>query len=83
VRPGVPLERQVEADLLWIRQPFLNADHPFEKIVVHGHTPAEQAYLGAHRIGVDTGAYATGLLTAVRLQGADRRLLQARAPHLS
>lgn len=79
VRPGVPLEAQREPDLLWIRQDFLNASGPFGKIVVHGHTPAEAAFLGEHRIGIDTGAYATGVLTAVRLEDDDRRLIQVGA----
>jgi serine/threonine protein phosphatase 1 len=77
LRPGVALDAQSEHDLLWIRQDFLGAARPFEKVVVHGHTPAEEAYLGDCRIGIDTGAYATGVLTAVRLDGPDRRLIQA------
>jgi serine/threonine protein phosphatase 1 len=81
LRPGVPLGAQQERDLLWIRQEFLTAQRPFEKIVVHGHTPADEPFMGAHRIGIDTGAYATGLLTAVRLEGDDRRLIQSAAPH--
>ena len=79
LRPGVALSAQRELDLLWIRQDFLGARRGFEKIVVHGHTPAEEAYMGDHRIGVDTGAYATGVLTAVRLQDADRRFIQVSA----
>jgi serine/threonine protein phosphatase 1 len=78
VRPGVALSEQSEHDLLWIRREFLNADRPSEKIVVHGHTPTQDAFLGEHRIGIDTGAYATGVLTAVRLYDADRRLIQSR-----
>jgi len=78
VRPGVPIERQVEADLLWIRGPFLETERSGDKVVVHGHTPADQAEMTPWRIGVDTGAYATGLLSAVRLHGAGRQLLQAR-----
>jgi serine/threonine protein phosphatase 1 len=77
LRPGVALEAQSEHDLLWIRQEFLNSSRPFEKIVVHGHTPAEEAFLGDNRIGIDTGAYATGVLTAVRLEGANQRFIQA------
>ncbi len=46
--------------------------------MVHGHTPAEEAYADHRRIGLDTGAYATGLLTAMRLEGDERRLVQAR-----
>src|SRR5581483_9520913 len=65
VRPGVALNEQDEHDLLWIRDEFLNETRPSEKVIVHGHTPAEAPYLDHRRIGVDTGAYATGVLTAV------------------
>ena len=80
VRPGVPLDRQVERDLLWIRAEFLQSTARFGKIIVHGHTPMEEPQLvPGRRIGVDTGAYATGLLTAVRLDDAGARILQGRA----
>ena len=69
VRPGVPLERQTEHDLLWIRGEFLEGPLPTDRIVVHGHTPGGEPSTGPGRIGVDTGAYATGILTALRLQG--------------
>ena len=78
VRPGIPLELQTEEDLLWIREDFLRHERPFEKVVVHGHTPGE-VYVGQHRIGIDTGAYATGLLTAIKLKGDERTLIQMRA----
>ena len=83
LRPGIAIEDQDEHDLMWIRDDFLNEQKPFEKVVVHGHTPEEAPFLGACRIGVDTGAYATGVLTAVRLIGEDRTILQSKAPHLS
>lgn len=79
VRPGVALEDQAERDLLWIRQEFIQEPGPHPKVIVHGHTPTEEAQLTRWRLGVDTGCYATGLLTAVRLQDADQRLIQARA----
>jgi serine/threonine protein phosphatase 1 len=78
VRPGVPLDRQSEQDLLWIRQEFLSRPKPSDRVVVHGHTPAELPQLTRWRIGVDTGAYATGVLTAVRLWGVEQTVLQAR-----
>ncbi len=76
-RPGVALAVQSPEDLMWIRQPFL--DHPglFEQVVVHGHTPTETVHSDARRIGVDTGAYATNVLSAVRLERETRVLLQA------
>jgi serine/threonine protein phosphatase 1 len=81
VAPGRPLTAQREADLLWIRKDFLDASRPCAKVVVHGHTwrSADPELLDG-RIGVDTGAYETGVLTAVRLEGSDRRVLQARDP---
>ena len=78
VRPGVALEDQLERDLLWIRYEFLNDRGPFDKVIVHGHTPAEEPQMLKHRLGLDTGAYATGVLTAVRLYGVEQRLIQAR-----
>ena len=77
VRPGVELEEQDPHDLMWIREEFLRGSATFSKTVVHGHTPEEDAFVSDRRIGVDTGAYATGKLTAVVLEGADRRLIQA------
>jgi len=75
VRPGVALAQQTEQDLLWSRAEFLGEKRPFEKIIVHGHTPVETPFLGATRIAIDTGAYATGALTAVRLEGAHRAVV--------
>jgi serine/threonine protein phosphatase 1 len=79
VRPGVPLDQQAERDLLWIRQEFLAQRGRFEKVIVHGHTPMQAPQLTPFRLGVDTGAYATGVLTAVRLEGETQRVMQARA----
>ena len=71
LRPGRPLEEQSESDLLWIRDEFLNDSRPFENIVVHGHTPIDTPHRDYRRIGVDTGAYMSGQLSAVRLCGED------------
>ena len=79
VRPGIAWDQQAERDLLWIRQEFLQEKGPFGKVIVHGHTPTEEAQLTRHRLGIDTGCYATGLLTAVRLQDAEQRLIQVKA----
>jgi serine/threonine protein phosphatase 1 len=75
VRHGVELEAQSERDMLWIRDAFLEETRPFEKFVVHGHSPTNEPYFGPHRICVDTGAYATGVLTAARLLDADRSFI--------
>jgi len=81
VRPGAPLARQAEVDLLWIRKGFVDAAGPFEKVIVHGHTwTDEQPQMLAHRLGLDTGAFATGVLTAVRLSEGEREVLQVRRP---
>jgi serine/threonine protein phosphatase 1 len=76
-QPGTPLDEQTDRDLMWIRKPFLEDDSRFEKIVVHGHTPAAEAYADHRRVGLDTGAYMTGVLTACRFQGGERRLIQS------
>ncbi|HEY8571085.1 metallophosphoesterase family protein [Phenylobacterium sp.] len=81
LRPGAPLAAQAEHDLLWIRRPFLDCETPFEKVVVHGHTWFdERPQLLEHRIGLDTGAFATGVLTAMRFEDGERALLQAGKP---
>lgn len=71
IRPGVALEAQRGSDLRWIRDPFLDHGRPLDKIVVHGHTISDGLDVRPHRIGVDTGAYSTGRLTALGLE-ADR-----------
>lgn len=68
-RPGIPLDQQSTRDLMWIRGSFLDSEVPFERIVVHGHTPAPDIHSDQRRIGVDTKAYASGILSAVRLSG--------------
>ncbi|QTC91464.1 metallophosphoesterase family protein [Brevundimonas goettingensis] len=77
-RPGIALAEQSEQDLMWIRGDFLGGRTPFEKVVVHGHTPEEAVHADSRRIGIDTGAYATGVLTGLRLEGDTRQLLQTR-----
>lgn len=79
IHPSRPLARQRESDLLWIREPFLTKTGRFEKVVVHGHTwTDERPQLLDHRLALDTGAYATGALTAAVLDGGEVRILQAR-----
>ncbi len=70
VRPGVPLERQAFDDLIWIRRPFLSQPHGLPYTVVHGHTFRNDYQVARlpHRIGIDTGAYESGILTALRLE---------------
>ena len=56
-------------DLLWIREDFLLHEEDFGKVVVHGHTPAREPDIRPNRINIDTGAYATGRLTCLVLEG--------------
>jgi serine/threonine protein phosphatase 1 len=76
VRPGVDLEAQAPADLLWIRDKFLDSRKDFGKVVIHGHTITEEPEVRVNRIGIDTGAFVTDRLTCLVLEGSERRFLQ-------
>jgi serine/threonine protein phosphatase 1 len=69
VRPGVPLRQQREEDLLWIREEFLESEEDFGKFIVHGHTPVPRPEIRPNRINIDTGAFATGILTLLTISG--------------
>jgi serine/threonine protein phosphatase 1 len=75
VRPGVPLDQQDPDDLMWIRETFLSSSVDHGKIVVHGHTPTDEPQVRVNRIGIDTGAFASGILTCLVLEGGERRFL--------
>lgn len=77
VRPGVPLDEQRASDLRWIRRPFLDHSASFGAVVVHGHTIFAKPEIKANRISLDTGAYASGRLTALGLEGTARWLIEA------
>jgi serine/threonine protein phosphatase 1 len=80
VRPGVAMEHQSPADLLWIRDEFLRSRNPVPgRVVVHGHTICEVPEDLGFRIDIDTGAYATGRLTCLVLRGGSRRFLMTTA----
>jgi serine/threonine protein phosphatase 1 len=70
IRPGIAIRRQREEDLLWIRDEFLFCEQPFEKFIVHGHTPVPAPDIRSNRVNIDTGAFATGRLTCVVIEGA-------------
>ena len=78
IRPGVPLQEQSDSDLMWIRQEFLESEEDHGCVVVHGHSITEQVDMRSNRIGIDTGAYHSGVLTCLVLEDRERRLLQTR-----
>lgn len=75
IRPGVPIEMQLGSDCRWIREPFLSHPGDLGGFVIHGHTITEGPDERGNRIGIDTGAYIHGKLTAIGLEGADRWFL--------
>lgn len=75
IAPDVPFDEQRQRDLRWIREPFLSHTEPFGAVVVHGHTITDEPQDCGNRIGIDTGAYLSGRLTALVLEGANRRYL--------
>ena len=74
IRPGVLLERQELRDLSWIREPFLGHSGLHPKVVVHGHTPASEPEVLGNRVNIDTGAFMTGRLTALVVDGAEKQV---------
>jgi serine/threonine protein phosphatase 1 len=69
IRPDIPIEQQDLDDLLWIRHEFLNSAKHHEKFVVHGHTPVPHPDIRQNRINIDTGAWRTGTLTCIAIEG--------------
>jgi predicted MPP superfamily phosphohydrolase len=76
VRPGIPLAQQNDEDLMWIRDEFLSSRQDFGQIIVHGHTPVDAPDVRMNRINIDTGAFASGRLTCVVLDGSGHRFLE-------
>lgn len=75
IRPGVSLDTQDLNDLIWIRGDFHRHEELFPKVIVHGHTPVRAAEILPNRVNLDTGAFASGRLTALVIDGADKQLL--------
>jgi serine/threonine protein phosphatase 1 len=76
--PQIALDKQAGADLRWIREPFLSSEERHSHMIVHGHTIYSKPELRTNRIGIDTGAFASGRLTALVLEGTGRRFIQTR-----
>ena len=76
VDPARALDQQRSSELRWIRQPFLDHDTPLDRMIVHGHTISEGVVFRPHRIGVDTGTYQGGPLSALALEGSERWVLE-------
>ncbi len=76
IDPELPIDQQKRSDLLWIRDRFLKHEGRLEKVVVHGHTIFDRVMDCGNRIGIDTGAFRSGVLTALVLEGDQRRVIQ-------
>ena len=76
IRPDVPLSEQKRSDMRWIRDEFTDHKGDLEKVIVFGHTIYPEVEERGSRIGIDTGAYASNVLTAIGLEGAERWYLQ-------
>jgi serine/threonine protein phosphatase 1 len=83
VRPGIPLDKQRREDLLWIRGEFLSSPGPYGAVIVHGHSETDTVEIKRSRINVDTGAYRSGQLTAVALEGPHRWFISTSERYLS
>ena len=75
VRPGVKLEKQKPEDLMWSRTLFIGSMNDHGKIIVHGHTIVSRPEIRHNRIAIDTGAYATGRLTCLKLSDTEQKFL--------
>ncbi|MCG2645572.1 MULTISPECIES: metallophosphoesterase family protein [Bradyrhizobium] len=82
IRPNIPIAHQDESDFLWIREEFLNFTAPFEAFVVHGHTPVRVTDVRTNRLNIDTGAFVTGRLTCVAIEGSAVRQISGAASHV-
>lgn len=82
VRPGVPLKRQVRDDLLWIRDEFLTSTQDHGAMIVHGHSVSTELQMRPNRIGIDTGAYRSGVLSVLYLENDRREVISIRESEL-
>jgi serine/threonine protein phosphatase 1 len=77
VRPNIALTSQSERDLMWIRSGFADRDMPFDKVIIHGHTPVTAPEVRIHRINIDTGAYISGVLTCLAIDNRSIGFIQS------
>jgi serine/threonine protein phosphatase 1 len=70
IRPNIPIEQQDVNDLIWIRDEFLESTLHHERFIVHGHTPVPHPDIRHNRINIDTGAWRTGTLTCIAIEGS-------------
>lgn len=70
IRPDIPIEQQDVNDLIWIRNEFLESTLNHERFIVHGHTPVPHPDIRHNRINIDTGAWRTGTLTCIAIEGS-------------
>ncbi|WP_412545127.1 metallophosphoesterase family protein [Maricaulis sp. MIT060901] len=77
IDPETPLGEQSSKTMMWIREPFLSFNGRFERFVIHGHSADKKPTRKRYRLGIDTGAYITNTLTAVRLDKRGARLIQS------
>jgi serine/threonine protein phosphatase 1 len=75
IRPGIPLEQQDVHDLMWIRHEFLDWSEDYGNFIVHGHTPVPHPDIRGNRINIDTGAWRTGTLTCIAIEGTEIMVL--------
>jgi len=75
VQPGIPIENQTSQDLLWIREEFIASPADHGHCVVHGHTIFSEPEIRPNRIGIDTGAYFSNVLSCLVLEGTERRII--------
>jgi serine/threonine protein phosphatase 1 len=78
IRPGIEIDQQRQSDLRWIREPFLFDESDHGVVVVHGHTIRPEVEVRSNRIGIDTGAYRSGVLTALAIEGPESWFLDTR-----
>lgn len=76
VRPEIALNEQTDEDLMWIREPFLSKGPKLPVLVIHGHTISSEPDFGTRRVGIDTGAFATGRLTVLKFSQGKVAILQ-------